>query len=115
MPAADVAGLPVPGLGGGFGSGDADGGFGGYAGGFGAAMHPAADQEGRAGRLIQLVTTIVDPERWQVLGGPSTINSYSGLIAVSTTAQTHKKVERFLNMLREAAGPEMQVPGKVVR
>jgi len=89
------------------------GGMGGMGGGMmgpgpNSAAHSSSDD------LIELITTLVDPDKWDAAGGPSSINSYNGLIAISTTARTHDNVERFLNMLREA-GLEKPQMGRVVR
>lgn len=65
--------------------------------------------------LIELITTNVDPHTWDDIGGPGTISAYHGLIVVTQTPQTHQKVERVLDMLREAAGLEVPGTGKVVR
>lgn len=90
-------------------------GFGG--GGFGGEAQPKkplSEHETRAERLISLVTTSVNPQSWTEVGGPGSISEYHGLIVVTQTAQTHKKVEHVLNMLRQAA--DLNAPqGRVVR
>jgi hypothetical protein len=58
--------------------------------------------------LIDVITTIVDPESWVDVGGPGAIAEYKGLLTVATTEETHQKVERLLNMLHEAAGLKEQ-------
>ena len=81
-------------------------GFGG--GGFGEATppKPLSEHEQRAQRLIELITTSVNPQSWTEMGGAGSISEYHGLIVVTQTAQTHKKVEHVLNMLRQAADLE---------
>ena len=79
------------------------------------AQTPDAEVERRARELTTLVTTIVDPDSWTVGGGPGSVYSYSGLVVVSQTEFTHKKVERLFDMLREASGLEVPKEGKVVR
>ena len=64
--------------------------------------------------LIEMITTIVQPDSWDDVGGPGGVDCYKGLLAVSQTDQVHKRIERFLDMLREAAGLEVTT-GKVVR
>ena len=95
------------------------GGLGGMMGGMGMDPHgggrPQSEHEKHADALIDLITTNVDPEAWSDVGGPSSISAYHGLIVVTTTAPTHKKVERVLDMLREAAGLEVGGTKKVVR
>ena len=58
--------------------------------------------------LIRLVTTTVQPDSWDEVGGPGTISEYKGLIAISQTREIHEEVERLLNMLHRAAGLEEQ-------
>ena len=65
---------------------------------------PQTDHERRAARLMNLITTAVDPQSWQEMGGFGTISEYEGLIVVNHSARTHKKVESVLTMLRESAG-----------
>ena len=66
--------------------------------------------EGVAGVLVD-VEVGLDAET----PGNGTISEYNGLIVVTQTAQTHNKIERVLDMLREAAGLESPKTGKVVR
>lgn len=75
----------------------------------------ASGSRGRAESLISLITTNVDSQSWTVTGGPGSISEYNGLIVVTQTTQTHRKIERTLDMLREAAGLEAPRVGKVVR
>jgi hypothetical protein len=95
-------------------------------------MGAVNEHDQRSQRLMMMIMTNVDPQTWQggrMMGGggygsevsgtpmsPSSgsISEYSGLIVVTQTAHTHQKVERLLDMLREAAGLEGKV-GKVVR
>jgi hypothetical protein len=68
---------------------------------------PETDHERRAERLMNLITTAVDPgswHSWQQSGGFGTISEYEGLIVVNHSARTHKKIENVLKMLRESAG-----------
>jgi hypothetical protein len=75
---------------------------------------PLTEHELRAERLIDLITTNVDPDSWSDSGGAGSISEYHGLIVVTQTAQTHKKIEHVLNMLRQAA--DLDAPqGRVVR
>jgi hypothetical protein len=94
---------------GGFGGGGLGGGLG------GGPAEPMTEEERRAVSLIDLLATNVDPNSWEEVGGPGSISAYHGLIVVTQTAQTHKKVERVLDMLREAAGLEVGGVKKVVR
>jgi negative regulator of sigma E activity len=107
-PAADklepAGGAPMPGSG--FGGG---GGF-------------VSERDHRAQQLITIITTNVDPPTWQgnVVNGvmnsaSGSVSEFNGLIVVTQTAQTHKKIEHVLDMLREAAGIEPTKARKVVR
>jgi hypothetical protein len=79
-----------------------------------------SDYDQRVQRLLALIMTNVDPRTWQGAAEedqprPSgAASEYDGLIVVTQTARTHEKVERLLNMLREAAGMETRM-GRVVR
>ncbi|MCI0361115.1 MAG: permease prefix domain 1-containing protein [Planctomycetaceae bacterium] len=64
-----------------------------------AAQLEIADSE----NLIEVITTIVDPESWVDVGGPGAIVEYKGLVTIAATQDTHQKVERLLNMLHQAA------------
>jgi len=107
--AAGAFGIVAPG-----GAGSADGGFGG---GFVPGSMNEHDQ--RADRLMNIITTNIDHRSWSTATperfGNGSISEYNGLIVVTQTAQTHKKIEHVLNMLRESAGLEVPSAGKVVR
>jgi hypothetical protein len=81
-----------------------------------------SEHEYRAQQLMTIITTNIDPNSWRTgpgldaeTPGNGTISEYNGLIVVTQTAQTHNKIERVLDMLREAAGLEAAKTGKVVR
>ncbi len=76
---------------------------------------PLTEHDLRAHRLMNIITTNVDNQTWDEVGGPGSISEYNGLIVVTQTAETHKKVERVLDMLRDAAGLDATKRGKVVR
>jgi hypothetical protein len=84
-------------------------------GGGGVIPRPASAEEQRVDDLIDLVTSIVAPDSWDDVGGPGAISVYDGLVVVAQTARVHKSVERLFDMLREAAGLEVPMPGRVVR
>jgi hypothetical protein len=113
-------------------------------GGPGGAMVALGEHDRRAAQLMTILTTNVDPRTWQAAigayggvipgggmvggipagggaadvplpGSGGTISEYNGLIVVTQTAQTHKKIEHVLEMLREAAGLDAAKAGKVVR
>jgi hypothetical protein len=68
-----------------------------------------------AENLVNLIRSVVDAASWSEAGGPGAIYDYNGLVVVGQTAPTHKKIERMLNMLREAAGMDTAKGVKVVR
>jgi hypothetical protein len=109
----------VVGSGGGMMPGGMGGMGGGMGGGFGGEpqqpRRPLTAEELKAEQLMDIVTTAVDPDSWQEMGGIGTIGEYNGLIVVRQTARTHTKVEKVLDMLREAANlPKTKGP-RVVR
>ena len=88
------------------GSDTAGGGFGG-GGGMGMGLAPVvgkASSDVQSDALILLLATTVEPDSWNEAGGPGSLAMYNGLLVVRQSAQTHAKVERVLNMLRESAG-----------
>jgi hypothetical protein len=91
------------------------GAFGGIAGEQGAKIAPLSAHELRAQRLMNIITTAVEPMNWQEVGGFGTISEYNGLIVISQSARTHAKVEKVFDMLRQAAGLEKPKGGSVVR
>lgn len=72
-------------------------------------------EDQKAEELIEIITTAVDHETWADNGGPGTIGQYNGLIVVSQSARTHSKIEKVLDMLREAAGLPKPTKPLVVR
>ena len=66
----------------------------------------------RAEQLIDLITANVRPDTWDSVGGPGAISEYNGLLVVAQTALVHAEVEHVLNMLREAAGLQVDPNGK---
>ena len=106
--------------------GAAPGGGPGMAGGMGGVMpgggqqpqpapRPMTAEELKAEQLIDIITTAVNPDSWADMGGPGTIGEYNGLVVVSQSARTHSKIEKVLNMLREAASLPKSNGPRVVR
>jgi hypothetical protein len=113
--AAGLGGVAAPSA-----PGGAPGGMmGGVGGGLGGmqphAQRPMSPEEEKAEQLIDIITTAVNPDSWDVMGGPGTIGEYNGLVVVSQSARTHTKIEKVLNMLREAANLPTSGAAKVVR
>jgi hypothetical protein len=104
---SDAGGIRVPdGIVPQFGDGS---GFGGGMG-QGRPQREPTEHERRVEALVGLIETNVDPHTWEVQGGPGSISEFGGLVVVTQTAKTHKKVERVLDMLRQAAGLESPLP-----
>lgn len=76
---------------------------------------PMTAHERRAARFMNIIMTNVDAQAWDQVGGPGAISEFNGLIVVTQTGNTHKKVEDILEMLREAANLEAPRSDKVVR
>ena len=114
MPAVkftDAAPAPLPG--GPFPDGYGEG-TGGYGGGASGVAKPP-ESTSRPDQLLGIITNAVDTGTWDEIGGPGTIGHYNGLIVITQTASTHKKVEKLLDMMRTAAGLEPSTGTKVVR
>jgi len=82
-----------------------------------AAASRTTEHDERAQRLMKLIAGCCDPPSWDDVGGPGSVGDYYGLFIISQTDRTHRKVERFLDQLREAAGIDDPKPvkPKVVR
>jgi len=122
-PAAASAAAPMPG---GYGGAPSmPGGM--MMAGMGGGMGYVSERDQRARQLITILTTNVDDQSWQIAANPAldensqpkpgrgVISEYDGLIVITQTAQTHRKIEHVLEMLRRAAGLEISKTGKVVR
>jgi hypothetical protein len=93
----------MPGMGGGLGPSEP------------SSRRPLTEQDQKAEQLMDILVTAVDPASWSDQGGPGTIGQYTGLIVVSQSARTHTKIEKVLDMLREAAGRPQSPRNPVVR
>jgi hypothetical protein len=94
------------------------GGYGGGGRGSSGGVHPQqplSEQDLKAEQLMEIIVTSVDPDSWSEVGGPGAICQYNGLIVVSQSARTHAKVEKVLDMLRQAAGRPQSPMNPVVR
>jgi hypothetical protein len=78
-------------------------------------VRPISEHDLRVLRLISLVQTNVDADAWNSVGGPGEISEFNGLVVVTQTAPTHEKVERLLDMLRQAAGLDLSKDSRVIR
>jgi len=73
------------------------GGYGGLGGG-GIMVLPATPAE----QLQQVIRTTIAPETWDGSGGSGTMEEFTGLIVVNHSEEVHDRLERMLQMLREA-------------
>jgi hypothetical protein len=106
--ATDPEAVPMPGLPGTFGGG----------------RGRVSGEEMRVQRLLALIAANVDSDSWQGAAAPEdaensgqvsgAVSEYEGLVVVTQTARTHEKIERLLNLLREASGMEQRT-GRVLR
>ena len=96
---------------GGLGGSLGGGGFGGERG----PQRPLSTEDLKAEQLMDIVITAVEPDSWSDMGGPGTIGQYNGLLVVSQSARTHTKVEKVLDMLRDAAGLPRSKQSRVVK
>jgi hypothetical protein len=81
-------------------------------GGQGAPARKPLYENNKAAHLINILQSTVHQETWAEVGGPGSIGEYNGLLIVNQTAPVHEKVEKVLNMLREA---DQKQPGAAVR
>ncbi len=54
----------------------------------------------RFATLIDLLTSNLQPESWDDVGGPGSIKQYRGLLVVRQTAEVHSGIESYLQELR---------------
>lgn len=52
--------------------------------------------------LIGTIQITIDMVSWDEVGGPGTVSPYAGVLVVSQTEQTHRKLEAFLIAMRKA-------------
>ncbi|MCC9609586.1 hypothetical protein LOC68_04475 [Blastopirellula sp. JC732] len=52
--------------------------------------------------VIQLITTTVEPESWEELGGPGSIQPLNGGVVVAQTDEIHYRIARLFGALRRA-------------
>ncbi len=77
------------------------GGMGG--GGMGGGMHVPRRPLTREEQLMKIITTAVEPDSWEEVGGPGTIGEFDGMIVIRHSSRVHLQVEEVLQMLRDAS------------
>jgi hypothetical protein len=69
--------------------------------------------------LINVITTTIDPDSWDDVGGPGSIASFdnAGALIIAQTHETHQKIGPLLNSLRKVKGlqglPTITPPARV--
>jgi hypothetical protein len=69
--------------------------------------------------LIDLITSTIQPDSWDDVGGPASIEALdnAGAVVVSQTHDVHRQIESLLNSLRRAKTaqgiPSLPIPGLV--
>jgi hypothetical protein len=71
---------------------------------------PAAGDSARdqGDELVELIKSVIKPESWTDNGGPGTVEEYRGLLIISQTAERHREINHFLELLRQAAAKQTQ-------
>lgn len=64
---------------------------------------PANEYDVRVRRLVHVLTTAIEPASWQGAGGYATATEYGGLLVINHNVRAHRKIEKLLKMLRDAA------------
>ena len=61
--------------------------------------------------VAEMVASIVEPDSWAEVGGPSSIRHVGGLLVVSQTWVIHQKIDALLNTLRQVRERQKKTPG----
>jgi general secretion pathway protein D len=61
--------------------------------------------------LIDLITTTIDPDSWEDVGGPGTIAEFATNLSlvISQTQEVHDKIDRLLTQLREIQDEQVTI------
>ncbi|MEX2173221.1 MAG: hypothetical protein WD872_02595 [Pirellulaceae bacterium] len=70
----------------------------------GLASEQAAGFHTSVDRLIQTITTVISPEEWDQLGGPSSITSLGASLIVSAPADMHDQIGALIDLFRQRWG-----------
>ncbi len=65
-------------------------------------LYPVADLvvDDDFNSLIELISSTIEPDSWQDVGGPSSISSYSGSLVIGQRRDLHQKIAGLLTTLR---------------
>ena len=69
-------------------------------------------QDSDADSLVEVITAIVDPESWRVIGGPGAISVVGDTLLVSNVWEVHEETRRLLERLRELKKEQKDGPEK---
>lgn len=53
--------------------------------------------------LLQMITSVVEPDSWDDAGGPGSIFDFRGSLVVSQSEEVHEKIDELLRLLRAPA------------
>src|SRR4029078_6829366 len=61
--------------------------------------------------LIELITTTIDPDSWDDVGGPGSIAEFATNLSlvISQTQEVHDKIDRLLAQLREIQDEQVTI------
>src|SRR6185369_15769207 len=61
--------------------------------------------------LIELITTTIDPDSWDDVGGPGSIAEFATNLSlvISQTQEVHEKIDRLLAQLREIQDEQVTI------
>ncbi len=62
-----------------------------------------ANQDSSAEMLINVISTTVLPESWNLNGGHATCAAFNGSLVIKQSPQAHREIEQLLDMLRKAS------------
>jgi hypothetical protein len=57
--------------------------------------------------LIELIESVIDPQTWDEVGGPSSIGTFQGTLVVSQTERSHEELAWLLAALRECRDKQL--------
>ena len=55
------------------------------------------------GKLLKIITTTIEPDSWDAVGGAGSIVEYQGALIVSQTQDVHRQLQQLLDDLRKVA------------
>jgi len=80
----------------------------------GVGVQVVSQKEARADfdSLVEMITTTIDADMWEAVGGPNTLTVYSAndknMLVVNATRVTHEKITNLLKQVRAVSGLDAQ-------